>query len=299
MAYSNAALATQGNVTGPPQVNNPSMLQYPSFAPYSPQGPTAMFQHNLSTMPEWASGLIDSVNQIKAEMTKLNDIDKNVKSINVKMSQLETKVIDVEHKVNNIEESCNFLSDRHDSHENELKGARDEIKKLREECSTLGGSYTQLNRDKKNLESKVQDLEWRSMRENLMFFGIPEQTSETGDCSVIIREFCQTQLCMDNTQDFEIDRAHRIGKQRTGAIRPIVVKFHKYEIKERIRSKSYERRDALKLANVNVREQWPKEMMERRRQLYPVMNEARLKGNTTRLVRDKLYINNREYVPTG
>jgi hypothetical protein len=300
MAYSNTVLQSPGHVAGSPQVNNPSqpqLLPYPNYAAYSPQGPTAMYQPHMSTRPEWAHDLIQSVNQIQAELTKLNDIDRNVKSINEKMSKLETKVIAVETKVIGLEESCNFLSNRHDSHEKDLKGSRDEIKKLREECSTLGGSCMQLDRDKKKLESKVQDLEWRSMKENLMFFGIQEHASETGDCSEIIRDFCKTRLEMDNAQTMEIDRAHRIGRPRVGATRPIVVKFHKYEIKERIRSISYEKRDALKQANVNVREQWPKEMMERRRQLYPVMNEERAKGRATRMVRDKLYINNVEYIP--
>jgi hypothetical protein len=36
-----------------------------------------------------------------------------------------------------------------------------------------------------------------------MFFGIPEQTSETGDCSEIVREFCKSRLDMEHVKDIE------------------------------------------------------------------------------------------------
>lgn len=47
-----------------------------------------------------------------------------------------------------------------------------------------------------------------------------------------------------------------------------------------------------------MREQFPKIIEDRRKQLYPEMKRAKLnKENKVRLVRDKLYINQQEFIP--
>ena len=45
-----------------------------------------------------------------------------------------------------------------------------------------------------------------------------------------------------------------------------------------------------------INQQFPAEIESRRRSLYPVMKEAKDRG---KMVRDKLYINNKEYCPVG
>lgn len=53
----------------------------------------------------------------------------------------------------------------------------------------------------------------------------------------------------------------------------------------------------LKGSNIWVNEQFPPEIEEKRKTLYPVMRTARKNGHRVKLVRDSLYIDGRPYVP--
>lgn len=92
----------------------------------------------------------------------------------------------------------------------------------------------------------------------------------------------------------EIDRAHRIGRrnrQNGGKPRPIVVKFHKFSEKETVKKASFN----LRGSGFSISDQYPKEIADKRRQLLPILKREKDKGNTIRLVFDKLYINGQEY----
>lgn len=84
------------------------------------------------------------------------------------------------------------------------------------------------------LESKVADLESRSMRDNLLFYGVPEG-GENEDCENLVRKVCAEHLKL-NLQDVTnlvFDRVHRVGNASDNKVRPIVAKFHYYKQRER------------------------------------------------------------------
>ena len=150
------------------------------------------------------------------------------------------------------------------------------------------------------LQRKVLDLESRSMRDNLVFHGLPESTPE--DCESLVRTLLKEELGMGEFETREIifDRIHRIGRnenQRPGYIRPIVAKFHRYSEREQVRELGYAKRDALRATNKSVKPQIPAEVLEKRKPLYSVFEKAKNDGARVKLVLDKLYINGREYVP--
>ena len=135
------------------------------------------------------------------------------------------------------------------------------------------------------------------MRENLLFIGIEETENE--DCSRKVKIFCEDELQMqhDTVEDIVIDRAHRIGKLKVGSVRPIVVKFHRYNEREMVRLKANERREPLKAKNFTVKPQLPHEVLEKRKPLYSVFENELAKGNRCNFVLDKLYVNGRLYRP--
>ena len=97
---------------------------------------------------------------------------------------------------------------------------------------------------------------------------------------------------IDENQEIEIERAHRIERKRDdGKPRPIVVKFLRYQDKEYVRKSAY----LLKGTRIGIAEQFPKEIAETRKRLYPIMKKAKQDGNTAKLVKDKLYINGQRY----
>ena len=150
----------------------------------------------------------------------------------------------------------------------------------------------------------IIDLKCRSMRDNLMFFGIKEAQRENAtdtlpneDCVEKVMDFCENILHIpDPKSKIQLDRAHRVGKYNIRKIRPIVVKFKDTCSKLAVK-------DSLKQVNLfntdyNVTEQYPQEVRDRRKELIPVMLQARKAGKKAVLVRDKLYINNDLYTPS-
>ena len=93
-------------------------------------------------------------------------------------------------------------------------------------------------------------------------------------------------------------RVHRIKpleKHRyTDYPRPIVAKFEQFKDREHVRTLAPQ---TLKGKPYSIREQFPKPIEEQRKLLYPEMKRAKLnKENKVRLVKDKLYINDKQYV---
>ena len=89
--------------------------------PYPPpsQSPTQMTPFNMppaqaSAPPSWATELMNDVKQMRISLTKLDQFEKTVNLIHMKVEDLETKVKSVETRVDTVETSCKFME-----HENE------------------------------------------------------------------------------------------------------------------------------------------------------------------------------------
>ena len=99
-------------------------------------------------------------------------------------------------------------------------------------------------------------------------------------------------MAIDESNEIEIERAHRLGgKWDDGKPRPIAAKFLRYQDKEYIRKSAY----LLKGTKIGIADQFPKEIAEARKKLYPVMKKAKNEGNTVKLIKDKLFINSQRY----
>ncbi|MEW8544929.1 MAG: hypothetical protein AB2693_15495, partial [Candidatus Thiodiazotropha sp.] len=163
------------------------------------------------------------------------------------------------------------------------------------QCSVLEQKASDCVTQKQKVQDKLNDLEARSMRDNLLFLGIEETQAE--NCSEKVKKFCEDelQLTHDTVDSIIIDRAHRIGKVKVGSVRPIVVKFNRYGEREMIRTKANEMRAALRNKHYTVKPQIPYDVMEKRKPLYSVFEAELAKGNRCKFVQDKLYINGRLY----
>ena len=81
---------------------------------------------------------------------------------------------------------------------------------LKKQCDDLEKQVKEHAKTKTKLESKVIDLEARSMRENLLFNGIPESNNE--DCGVKVKDFMVKELELEPqaVNDMILDRVHFI-----------------------------------------------------------------------------------------
>ena len=107
------------------------------------------------------------------------------------------------------------------------------------------------------MRSKIVDLQARSMRDNLLFFNIPETAEENK--TKIIHDLLEQKLQIEDARNsIKIDRSHRIGRKRevNQNPRPIVVKFNYRQDRENVRRNA----SKLKGTRIGISEQFPEEI---------------------------------------
>ena len=135
-----------------------------------------------------------------------------------------------------------------------------------------------------DLKQRVDDLEDRSRRNNLKITGLPEEHSETWEQSAtkvlkLIKEKCKV------TGKIEIERAHRIGK-KSNRPRPIIVKFLRYQDREKILKSSKNLKDT----EIYINEDLCGASVEKRKALLPQLKAAREQGKIAFFSHTKLII---------
>ena len=273
--FSGQMASQQGQYTMPPPTGQPipfqggiqtplqTQPQQPMMFQYSPsqQPPQQM---NFNFKPDWANEILDNMREMKKELSKLSNIEKSIGNLTLKMNTLDTKVSTMEAVVNNCEKSCTFLSSTYETQSKEITEAKNRVTNLKKQCDDLDKQVKEQVKTKRKLESKVIDLEARSMRENLLFNGIPESDPE--NCEVKVKDFMVKELEIDphTVNGITLDRVHRIGKPKgPGFIRPIVAKFHKYAEREMVREKGYNKRNDLATRKLSVKPQLPNDVVQK------------------------------------
>ena len=153
------------------------------------------------------------------------------------------------------------------------------------------------NEDKiKELEDKLLYQEVYNRRENLRFFGIPESTTGAESTFEVMRNFLKEELDLENAEDIEFQRAHRIGRKKTGEARPVIVRFLGFPERELVFRKVHELESD---TDVKVYSDLPKEISERRKRQWPRLKKAREEGKIAFFSKpepDKLFIDG-QFVP--
>lgn len=220
------------------------------------------------------------------EESKLGKILEEIAQMNRKLDKLETiegHLTRVDNDIKELKESYTFVNNTADELIKSRNEHSDLIKSLEKKVATIE-AHTE------KLQSEIVDIRARSMRSNLVLYNLPEKEKE--DPFKTVRDLFSVKMKIDENQEIEIERAHRIeGKRDDGKPRPIVVKFLRYQDKEYVRKSAY----LLKGTRIGIAEQFPKEIAETRKRLYPIMKKAKQDGNTAKLVKDKLYINGQRY----
>jgi len=123
--------------------------------------------------------------------------------------------------------------------ENEVAESKDENMKIKRELATVKEGLNRQKTINKKIEKKIIDVQARSMRDNLIFYNIPEsEAAEDRDgpeklISNVIKEKLGTQ------EKVHFERVHRMGARRNAdgspKTRPIVAKFSSHKQKENVK----------------------------------------------------------------
>jgi hypothetical protein len=130
------------------------------------------------------------------------------------------------------------------------------------------------------------------MKYNLIFEGLNETESENTE--TVIKEFIKTELKIEDEISFQ--NVHRLRKTKDHTPRAILARFTRYSdhdlvikaVPENLRGKNY----------YNVYQQYPREIADLRKELYPKRREHRRQERRTNIVVDQLYVDGVWY-PNG
>ena len=115
------------------------------------------------------------------------------------------------------------------------------------------------------------------MCDNLIFTGISQHPT--------LKDFMKTQLKLP------LDTINRLGQRSNKTPRLIIAKFEHFKHKEPVKSKGKE----LKGMNYGLNDQFPREINERHKVLYPIMKQHRQNNKQANIIIDKLYIDRQLY----
>ena len=138
-----------------------------------------------------------------------------------------------------------------------------------------------------SLSSKIERLEElrdedanRSRRKNLIFYNIPEKSSESyQESKRVLTEFLGKELGVTLKSEFSIERAHRLGRKIEGRSRPLISLFAFWEEKEAILSK----RRSLKDQGYDVSNDLTQWARSARRAFYPLFIQAKKEEKRARM----------------
>lgn len=133
------------------------------------------------------------------------------------------------------------------------------------------------------LEKKIDYLEKEKKKNNILLFGLEEKESSSLELLQEIKKKIKSDLNITLDAN-DVSKVYRIGLRNADKIRPALIGF----------TNSWKKTEILKmrksLKDVYVTEDFPREILEKRRELKPKLIEERAKGNIAYIKYDKLVV---------
>lgn len=259
----------------------------------SPQRSPGYSGHSQHATPSWASKLLDDMTEVKQKLQHVEKIEKTVNVIHIKVTDMEAKLSSMESRISDTERLCEFISNENDEVKRQLTHSREEIKNLKKSCQHLEHMSKTLQEEKSQTDDIITNMEMQSLQSNLLFYGIPEDKAE--DCTALVKALCKDTLQIPEADTFTFERVQRLGKKKGEKARPILVRFHYLDQRDKVRSASFDLAEDLKDAGRGVEIQLPRSVREARKPLYAHMEAAKKDRKTVKFIGKKLFINNVEH----
>ncbi|XP_045496026.1 uncharacterized protein LOC123694598 [Colias croceus] len=168
--------------------------------------------------------------------------------------------------------------------------------KLEEKFAIWEEKHQTLKEKVENQERRIQFMEKQARARNIIFFGIEEGESSyknlENNIIKFINEYLSVKLEYRDIQ--EVKRLGKIGDKP----RPILVTFTTLGLKINI----LKQKNLLKDTQYYLKEDYPKYILEKRKELQKEANKEREKGNRVTIKYDKLVVvksNNKRALPTS
>ena len=201
-----------------------------------------------------------------------------------------TAIITANHKIMNdrINKISKEVEDIKDSLEFTQNHVEESIKIIKEKIQK---TELCLKNDEniEDLKRKMVDMEDRSRRQNLRVDGLIEEEHEDwNQCQMKVKEIFRQNLNLENV---DIDRAHRTGKKTENRSRTIILKLKNYEDKSEI----LKRGKMLKGTGIYINEDFSRETMEYRKELWNEVKKHRENGKISHIQYRTVIVRNRPH----
>jgi len=220
---------------------------------------------------------------------KIGNIDSKMESMENRLKSLESLEKKVDGFEGEMKKLWTYIHDSSKKTNDKLDTVTDKVESTDFSLGLLNDKVVQLEKEKDSLRNEVVYLKSQSMRNNLIFVNIPESSPEaTENCEELVKTFILEKLNVANelVDKIVFDRAHRMGPGAKGTCRKIVTRFRDFKDREFVRKQW----KTLEGTDFAVHEQFPPEVVEKRKKLYPKMKKARDQEKRAWTAYDTLYI---------
>ncbi|CAB3236823.1 unnamed protein product [Arctia plantaginis] len=154
---------------------------------------------------------------------------------------------------------------------------------INEKLTALVEENNNLKTEVKTLQDKIKLMEDHKRKNNIIFFGMQEEQNNKSPIDSITKLLEKYMNIHINPQ--EINNVYRLGAKQDNKPRPILVTFttnwRKNEILKNKKKLDHE---------IYIKEDLSKEILEKRKELLPQLQEERAKGKICYFVKDKIVI---------
>lgn len=201
----------------------------------------------------------------KAILDEIAELRRGQTTIDRKLSSFESRLTTIENKVDLLNETARQLAQ-----------AENKITKLAETVSFL--------------THKIDDLENRSRRNNVIIYGIKEEQRESSESlrDIVTDTVFKDKLGISVTG---IERCHRLGKKGGERPRPVILKLLDYREKVSI----FHNARKLKGSDISISDDYSSHVQELRKKLWASSADDRAANKKVKLSFDKLIIGDKVY----
>lgn len=230
---------------------------------------------------------------------QFSSFDQRMAQIEVSLRGMETQQASLQMKVNELDRDNAMLLEENikikqavSSLEKQLQESSKRNKKLNENADRLEATVRALEDARGQNETKLDNLESHSKRNNLIFHGIEKSSNQETweECESLLKATIKNEMRID--EDIQFERVHRLNTK--GKVKPIIAKFTYH--KQRNIVLNAKKTLQAKASKIFINEDYTKRVREVRNKLAGFLNEARESGKRAKLVHDHLIIEGEHFV---
>lgn len=214
--------------------------------------------------------------QRAAPQPTLTDVMDKLNSMGTCMKTLLDDVADIKERFGTVQEEVNVL--------------RGEVEQLKHENQELKDHRDALWNRVEGLERKTDDLECRSKRNNLIFYGLAKESDESfANCETRLNDLFTDRLELPISDTVSFDRIHRLGDKPDA---PLIACCTHYRHKVQI----LKAKNKLKGTNIFIGEDFSQGVRTIRKKLTEIMKVMKGEGKKVSMVYDHLIVDGKKFV---